>query len=51
MTYQRYGFNVYTVPSGNAGVRPLLANLVREDAAFWRYYLRRITTRPQSAAR
>jgi uncharacterized SAM-binding protein YcdF (DUF218 family) len=51
MTYQRYGFNVCTVPSGNAGVQPLLLNLAREDAAFWRYYLRRITTSPQSAAR
>ncbi|MCU1228759.1 MAG: uncharacterized protein JWO97_1643, partial [Acidobacteria bacterium] len=51
MTYQRYGFDVFTVPSGNAGVQPLLLNLAREDAAFWRYYLRRITTNPQSAAR
>jgi uncharacterized SAM-binding protein YcdF (DUF218 family) len=51
MTYQRYGLDVFTVPSKNDGVHPLLANLVREDAAFWRYYLRRITTSPQSAAR
>lgn len=42
MTYQRYGLDVFTVPSGNAGVYPLLANLIREDAAFWRYYLRRL---------
>jgi uncharacterized SAM-binding protein YcdF (DUF218 family) len=51
MTYQRYGLDVFTVPSRNAGVQPLLLNLGREDAAFWRYYLRRLTTNPQSAAR
>lgn len=42
MTYQRYGLDVFTVPSGNAGVQPLALNLAREDAAFWRYYLRRL---------
>jgi uncharacterized SAM-binding protein YcdF (DUF218 family) len=51
MTYQRYGAaHVFTVPSHNeAG--GMLFNLTREDAAFWSYYVRRFTMRPQSVER
>ncbi len=47
MTFQRYGMNVYTVPSETSMLRGMPYNLVREDVAFWAYYLRRfgISTR------
>lgn len=41
MTYQRYGANVFTVPSRDTAGW-WLWNLGRETAAFWRYYLRRV---------
>lgn len=43
MTFQRYGFEeVYTVPSENAAPETMPYNLVREEAAFWAYYFRRL---------
>ena len=43
MTCQRYGFSaVYTVPSRNSVPMQMPINLVREDVAFWAYYLRRL---------
>jgi vancomycin permeability regulator SanA len=43
MTYQRYGFSeAYTVPSRNSVPLQMPFNLVREDLAFWAYYLRRL---------
>jgi vancomycin permeability regulator SanA len=47
MTYQRYGVNVYTVPSETTVYRGMVYNLVREDVAFWAYYLRRFGTSPR----
>jgi uncharacterized SAM-binding protein YcdF (DUF218 family) len=44
MTFQRYGVNVYTVPSETSMLRGMPFNLVREDVAFWAYYLRRFGT-------
>jgi uncharacterized SAM-binding protein YcdF (DUF218 family) len=41
MTYQRYGVDVYTVPSIDTVPWQMPFNLVREDVAFWAYYLRR----------
>ncbi len=41
MTYQRYGIEVYTVPAERTELSTMPFNLAREDAAFWRYYLRR----------
>ena len=43
MTFQRYGVNVFTVPSENTLVRGMPFNLMREDIAFWAYYLRRFS--------
>ncbi|MBV8515929.1 MAG: YdcF family protein [Acidobacteria bacterium] len=43
MTYQRYGVEVFTVPSHDSVPWSMPFNLVREDAAFWAYYLRRLT--------
>ena len=51
MTFQRYGAEVYTVPSEASMFGLLPYQLAREDAAFWTYYLRRFKTSPQSAAR
>jgi len=42
MTYQRYGMDVYTVPAAPSSLRGMAFNLVREDLAFWTYYLRRL---------
>ena len=42
MTFQRYGVDVYTVPSETSMLRGMPFNLAREDAAFWAYYLRRL---------
>lgn len=41
MTFQRYGVNVFTVPSETSHLRGMAFNLLREDLAFWAYYLRR----------
>lgn len=41
MTFQRYGAEVWTVPSDNSVPWQMPFNLVREDVAFWAYYLRR----------
>jgi vancomycin permeability regulator SanA len=46
MTFQRYGVNVFTVPSENTVHRSMPINLVREDIAFWAYYLRRFSPSP-----
>ena len=43
MTYQRYGVEVFTVPALTSVPWQMPFNLVREDAAFWAYYLRRFT--------
>ena len=51
MTFQRYGSEVYTVPSETTMYALMPYQLAREDAAFWAYYLRRFRTNPQSAAR
>jgi len=51
MTFQRYGSEVYTVPSETTMYALMPYQLAREDAAFWAYYLRRFRTSPQSAAR
>ena len=51
MTFQRYGRDVYTVPSETTMYALMPYQLAREDAAFWAYYLRRFKTNPQSAAR
>ena len=51
MTFQRYGSEVYTVPSETTMYALMPYQLAREDAAFWTYYLRRFKTNPQSAAR
>jgi vancomycin permeability regulator SanA len=48
MTFQRYGVNVFTVPSETSVLRRMPINLVREDLAFWAYYLRRFA--PNSPA-
>lgn len=42
MTYQRYGAEVLTVPCDTSVQSVMPANLVREDLAFWAYYLRRL---------
>lgn len=42
MTYQRFGVDVRTVPSRNSVPFSMPFNLMREDAAFWVYYLRRV---------
>jgi uncharacterized SAM-binding protein YcdF (DUF218 family) len=42
MTYQRYGAEVLTVPCDTSVRSVMPANLVREDLAFWAYYLRRL---------
>lgn len=41
MTFQRYGSEVYTVPSETTMYALMPYQLAREDAAFWTYYLRR----------
>ena len=51
MTFQRYGSDVFTVPSGTTDYAIMPFQLAREDAAFWTYYLRRFRTNPQSASR
>lgn len=43
MTYQRYGMNVFTVPSRDSVPFSMPRNIAREDLAFWAYYLRRFT--------
>jgi uncharacterized SAM-binding protein YcdF (DUF218 family) len=42
MTFQRYGANVWTVPCDTSVLREMPFNLLREDAAFWAYYIRRL---------
>jgi uncharacterized SAM-binding protein YcdF (DUF218 family) len=42
MTFQRYGAEVWTVPCGISVPREMPFNIVREDVAFWAYYLRRL---------
>lgn len=42
MTFQRYGADVWTVPCDSSVLRDSPFNLLREDAAFWVYYLRRL---------
>jgi uncharacterized SAM-binding protein YcdF (DUF218 family) len=42
MTFQRYGAEVWTVPSDNSVPWQMPFNIVREDVAFWAYYLRRL---------
>jgi uncharacterized SAM-binding protein YcdF (DUF218 family) len=51
MTFQRYGSDVFTVPSETTMYGLMPYQLAREDAAFWTYYLRRFRTNPQSASR
>jgi uncharacterized SAM-binding protein YcdF (DUF218 family) len=51
MTFQRYGSDVFTVPSETTMYALMPYQLAREDAAFWTYYLRRFRTTPQSASR
>ena len=46
MTFQRYGVKVFTVPSETSVLRRMPINLVREDLAFWAYYLRRFGGKP-----
>jgi len=41
MTFQRYGAEVLTVPCGTSVSSDMPFNLIREDLAFWAYYLRR----------
>jgi uncharacterized SAM-binding protein YcdF (DUF218 family) len=45
MTFQRYGSDVFTVPSETTMYALMPYQLAREDAAFWTYYLRRFRTR------
>lgn len=42
MTFQRYGADVWTVPCNTSVLAEMPFNLLREDAAFWVYYLRRL---------
>jgi uncharacterized SAM-binding protein YcdF (DUF218 family) len=42
MTFQRYGAEVWTVPCDSSVLAKMPFNLLREDAAFWVYYLRRL---------
>ena len=42
MTFQRYGADVWTVPCNTSVLAQMPFNLLREDAAFWVYYLRRL---------
>jgi uncharacterized SAM-binding protein YcdF (DUF218 family) len=42
MTFQRYGADVWTVPCDTSVLAEMPFNLLREDAAFWVYYLRRL---------
>jgi hypothetical protein len=42
MTFQRYGAEVWTVPCGISVPGDMPFNIVREDAAYWAYYLRRL---------
>lgn len=51
MTFQRYGSDVFTVPSETTMYALMPFQLAREDAAFWTYYLRRFRKSPQSASR
>jgi uncharacterized SAM-binding protein YcdF (DUF218 family) len=41
LTFQRYGCDVYTVPSRTTMSALMPYQLAREDAAFWTYYARR----------
>ena len=43
MTFQRYGTEVWTVPCGISVPGEMPFNIVREDVAFWAYYLRRLS--------
>jgi uncharacterized SAM-binding protein YcdF (DUF218 family) len=43
MAFQRHGVEVYTVPAHTSRPGAMPYNLVRETAAFWAYYLRRLT--------
>jgi uncharacterized SAM-binding protein YcdF (DUF218 family) len=40
MTFQRYGVDVYTVPSVDTVKSTMPWNIAREELAFWAYYLR-----------
>lgn len=51
MAFQRYGSDVFTVPSATSDLGIMPFQLAREDAAFWAYYLRHFRTNRQSAAR
>lgn len=42
MTFQRYGADVWTVPCRSSVMTEMPFNLLREDMAFWAYYLRRL---------
>jgi uncharacterized SAM-binding protein YcdF (DUF218 family) len=42
MTFQRYGAEVLTVPCDTSVPGQMPFNIVREDVAFWAYYLRRL---------
>jgi uncharacterized SAM-binding protein YcdF (DUF218 family) len=42
MTFQRYGADVWTVPCDTSVLSETPFNLLREDAAFWAYYIRRL---------
>jgi uncharacterized SAM-binding protein YcdF (DUF218 family) len=43
MTYQRHGLDVFTVPCRTSNRSHVPYNVFRETAAFWTYYLRRLT--------
>jgi vancomycin permeability regulator SanA len=45
LTFQRYGSEVYTVPSHTTMYALMPYQLAREDAAFWAYYARRFSER------
>jgi uncharacterized SAM-binding protein YcdF (DUF218 family) len=42
MTFQRYGAEIWTVPCDTSVPWQMPFNIVREDVAFWAYYLRRL---------
>ena len=44
MTFQRYGVEVYTVPSVDTVKSTMPWNIAREELAFWAYYLRHFVT-------
>jgi len=44
MTFQRYGVDVWTVPSVDTVKATMPWNIAREELAFWAYYLRHFVT-------